>query len=158
MNAGPQSAKDKATKIVEVTGTGLSQADVEALLALAPGARDTLQKSAEEIAGIVMAERVTPDKLDEAREKARAIASNPPLSDPVLQRLLTQVSTDYIAPNTVLDKVQTDRRKKAARDAVNEVITTRLQGEVVVSKGELVTEEQVELLKTLGFTRSPSLP
>jgi cyclic-di-AMP phosphodiesterase PgpH len=158
VNAGPQSLQEKAAMVSESTGTSLSRTDIEALLSLDTEARTNLMTSAEKIASIVMEEQITPEDLDEAREKARSIASNPPLSDPVLQRLLMQLSSDYIAANAVLDKVQTDRRKKAAREAVNPVITTRLQGEVVVSKGEVVTDEQVELLKTLGFTRSTFSP
>ncbi len=158
VNAGQQSLQQKAATLSELTGTSLSGPDVEALLLLGAEARDNLETTAKKLASIVMEEQITPEGLDEAREKARSIASNPPLSDPVLQRLLMQLSSDYITANAVLDKVQTDRRKKAARDAVRPVITTRLQGEVVVSKGEVVTDEQVELLKTLGFTRSTFSP
>lgn len=156
-DALPLSPQERAALVIERTGTSLSPPDVEAMLVMPPDAWESIRRSATEIAAAVMEERVTPELLDKAREKARAIASQT-TTEASARSLVAALASDYVSPNAALDMVETDRRRKAARAAVKEVITTRLQGEVVVSKGEMVTNEQVDLLKTLGFTRSTFTP
>jgi cyclic-di-AMP phosphodiesterase PgpH len=68
------------------------------------------------------------------------------------------VATAALKPNLTLDAKETARRRKAARDAIKPVITTKLEGEVIISKGEIVTGDDVELLKSLGFKQATFTP
>ena len=153
----PVSLQERAAELSRRTGTSLSETDLGFLLLLPAEARADIRKSAEETAAIVMGEAITTDDLEEAREKARAIASQP-VAETEVRRLVAGISSDYIVPNSIVDVDETDRRKKAAGDAVRDVITTKLQGEIVVSRGEVVTPEQFELLKTIGYAKSSFIP
>jgi cyclic-di-AMP phosphodiesterase PgpH len=153
----PLTLQEKAGMVAQRTGTALTASDIEALLGLTSEQRSAMRDSALKIAGMVMEDQITQETLDKAREKAMSIALEPPV-DATIQKLTAETAATFLAANARLDRIETERRRTAARDAVKEVITTKLQGEVVVNKGEVVTEEQLELLKTLGFRRSTFTP
>jgi cyclic-di-AMP phosphodiesterase PgpH len=157
INALPLTTPEKVSRLVENTGSALPASQLEALFNLSPDQRSAVKTSNLLIAKAVMEGLITPEKLDEAKEEARIAASNEP-ADKAVQELAAQTVASFVTANARLDRMETERRKKAARNAVNEVITTRLQGEVVVNKGQVVTREQVELLKSLGFRRSTFTP
>ncbi len=147
----------KAAQVVEGTKTTVPASDIAQLLALEPEQRSAVEKAATQVSKMVMEERITIDSLSQAREKASNIAAEP-TADPNIQGLTAQIAAASIIANARYDKLETEARKEAARDAVKEVITTKLQGDVVVSKGEVVTRDELELLKSLGFTRSTFNP
>ncbi len=153
----PLTLQEKAAQVAQRTGTTLAASDIEALLVLTGEQRAVMRNSALQIAGMVMEERITAETLDKAKEKAKSLALEPPV-DPTVQRLTAETAAAFLIDNARFDRRETERRRTAARDAVKEVITTKLQGEVVVNKGEVVTTEQLELLKTLGFRRSTFTP
>jgi hypothetical protein len=141
---------DKAAELSEVE---LTETDLLALTALDASRRERLAESARGIVGTVMSEPVSSGDLAEARDRARssALATE---GDEESRRLLSEVAATFLLANRVIDRDETKRLEEAARESVDEVITTRLQGEIVVSEGEVVSSEQVDLLKTLGFARS----
>jgi putative nucleotidyltransferase with HDIG domain len=147
----------KAAEIINRTKTTLPASEIVGLLSLTPDQRASAQLTAKHITAVVMGGVITPDVLARAREQAKNLAVDP-LTDAGVQGITAAITAANVIPNTRFDKLETDRRKQAARDGVKEVVTTRLQGEVVVSKGEVVTEDEVELLKSLGFTRSTLNP
>lgn len=127
---------------------------ISGILALTPGERQVLLESAARSLSRFMEEGVTETNLEEVRERIKTGAGDV-TSDPKVQRLLGEVVAPFLLANSYIDRKETDRRRKAARDAVRPVITTKLQGEVIINKGEVVTAERVEMLKSLGF-RSPT--
>ena len=157
INVLPLSTEEKVAKLVERTGTTLPSPEIESLFPLTPDQRAAMQTSAERIVKTVLGELITQKTLVGARDRARGLAPGQHL-DPAIQDLTGETAASFITANARFDKLETDRRKNAARNAVSEVITTKLQGEVVVNKGELVTHEQLELLKSLGFRRSTFTP
>ncbi len=155
--ASPGTPEQKAGQVLAQTGVTVPAADVVALLALNPADRSSVERAAGQTVKTAMSGRVTIDNLAEARQRAADIPAGQAES-PQVQELAASVAPRFVGVNSVLDKAETDRRKEAAREDVREVITTRLQGEVVVSKGEVVTREKLDLLKSLGFTRSTFNP
>lgn len=146
---------DTAVQVAEVDrriGKNVYIRAVEDLLAMTPGRRRFVRDSALAAASKEMEKRVTADDLDEAYGEARQIVIEGS-SDEEVQRYAVEVLLAFLEPNSVVDKEETEKRKAAAREGVRPVITTRLGGEVLVEKGEVVSREKAELLKTLGFAR-----
>jgi len=131
--------------------------DLTALLALSPQKRREVRDVAVHSVGVVMDKGVSTGSLDAARSEARTSAGNS-TTDVAVRQVAGQISADTLKPNLVIDRVETDRRREAAREAIKPVITTKLQGEVIVSKGEVVTREEVDLLKSLGFKQPTFTP
>ncbi|MBU1672077.1 MAG: HDIG domain-containing protein [Actinobacteria bacterium] len=123
---------------------------VEALLAMDPEQRVAVENSALELAAGVMLENVTGENLSDNIGKLMAITGT--------GQQAAQVAAAFLEVNAVRDSADTERRREAAREAVKPVITTKLQGEVIINKGETVTAEQLDLLRRLGFQRPVFTP
>jgi len=123
---------------------------VGSLLDLSPAQRRQVHDVAFLAIDSVMKEDVTEDNLEEEVIKARRSA-DVSQQNAALKSVTGELVALLVQPNTLFDKRETDKRRKAARDAVKPVITTKLQGEVIVSKGEIVTGDEVDLFKSLGF-------
>ncbi|MCJ7744685.1 MAG: hypothetical protein MUP40_00145, partial [Actinobacteria bacterium] len=123
---------------------------VGSLLDLSPDQRRQVHDVAFLAIDSVMKEDVTEDNLEEEVIKARRSA-DVSQQNAALKSVTGELVVLLVQPNTLFDKRETDKRRKAARDAVKPVITTKLQGEVIVSKGEVVTGDELDLFKSLGF-------
>ncbi|MBN2167910.1 MAG: HDIG domain-containing protein [Actinobacteria bacterium] len=144
---------EKVRQVKEKVGDAVDPAIIEAILQL-PG--ETVQNSyapTVETAKKVMDEQVKPDELEQAKELARIDATEFS-KDPAIQVIAGEIASNYIKPNSNFNAEETEKRKTAAREAVSPVITTVLEGETIIGKGQIVSSEQASLLKTLGF-RSP---
>lgn len=150
-------ASEKANQIAERTRKNLYVPEIGRLLALDPAQRSQAQQIAGQALAQVMSGNVTAEKISDAYGEARRLATGMS-SDPDVQRVAGEIAAAFIEPNTLIDQVATDQRREEARKSVKPVITTTLEGEVIISKGEIATPEQVELLKTLGFKRSAFSP
>lgn len=56
-----------------------------------------------------------------------------------------------IQPNMVLDEINTNRAKTEAREKILPVIEEIVQNQKIVSKGQIISEEDLEKLKALGL-------
>lgn len=59
-------------------------------------------------------------------------------------------ASPFLQPNRVVDEEATTQRKQAARDAVEPVRVTVLQGESVIREGDITTAQALEKLEALG--------
>ncbi|MBN1289859.1 MAG: HDIG domain-containing protein [Actinobacteria bacterium] len=144
---------EKVGRVQEKAGDVVDSATIEAILQLSAETVQNLYAPTAETAGKVMDKQVKPDELEKARELAR-IEADGFSDDPTIQVIAGDIAADYIKPNSIFNAEETEKRKTAAREAVSPVITTVLEGEIIIGKGRIVTSEQASLLKTLGF-RSP---
>lgn len=56
-----------------------------------------------------------------------------------------------LLPNLSLDKAATLRAKQEASNAVEDVLVTVRQNQIIVRKGEVVSQEQMEIIRALGY-------
>ena len=73
-----------------------------------------------------------------------------PLTD-----LATEIMRSCVRPNMLIDEEATEARRQQARDAVETV--TRVKGEVIVRRGDIVTVAQYQMLSSLGLLKEDSL-
>ena len=123
------------------------------LLDLSPDQRKQVKDVVASAIGNVMKDDITENNLEEEAEKARKSASDS-MQNAALKAVAGELAALLVQPNTLFDKRETDKRRKAARDAVKPIITTKLQGETIVNKGEIVSADEVDLFKSLGFRQS----
>ncbi len=72
--------------------------------------------------------------------------------------LVSDLVKPFVSANSLRSPELTEAARQAARDAVVPVVTSYKSGETILRAGELVSEEQVEALQTLGLIRSGSQP
>jgi len=73
---------------------------------------------------------------------------------PEAKKVMAAVCESVLTPNLTLDEKETAYRKQLARQGVDPVRVNVTKGEVVVKKGELITEDKLAALKALGVYRS----
>lgn len=73
---------------------------------------------------------------------------------PEAKKVMVAVCGAVLTPNLTLDEKETAYRKQLARQGVDPVRVNITKGEVVVKKGEVITEDKLAALKALGIYRS----
>lgn len=153
----PITPEQKAQEAAERIKNSALAPHAGALLALDESARRRVRDSVVEALARAMSGGVSSGGLSEAREDATKDVADA-LADAREEEAAAAIVSAALRPNLVFSKEETERRKQAARDSIRDVVTTKLEGEVIVNKGEVVTGDQLELLKTLGFQRPTFTP
>ena len=65
-------------------------------------------------------------------------------------KLVAELVSAFIAPNSFSSRELTDAARQAARDAVQPVVQTYKPGEMVVAGGQIITPAQLEALRNWG--------
>lgn len=149
----PQVAVDNAIKMIGDRLSGSSDAHLSdsTLTALLTASDHNLQ-IAEDIASTsiyeAMNDKVGWNDLQRVQDKASASLPSSVLNDSI-RKALNEVLQSYITANYSFDANATKQNKQeAARNVDNVVIH---QGEVIVKKGELVTNDMIRQLKLVGL-------
>ncbi|MBU4301479.1 MAG: hypothetical protein KKE56_01800, partial [Actinobacteria bacterium] len=151
------SVQEKVNRLVSMFSGEIDAAVAEGALSMSARQRSSVQEASLEVIKRVMEGRVTGDTMDRAAQEAEAIAVEVS-TDPAVRGLSVLIAASFIQPNSVINEKETEKRREAARDAVTTVVTTWLEGEVIVEKEDVVTARQVALLKSLGFKKPTFTP
>lgn len=97
--------------------------------------------------------RILPSDLSAAREELRQSAMEMDISRS--KRLaLAEITETAIAANMFLNQEATANRRQEAISEVEAVEKTVRQGEIIVRKGDVVTETDIDILERLGLQKS----
>jgi hypothetical protein len=99
----------------------------------------------------VMSGQVREDRIEEARNRLPALVSVN-LSEEQAG-LVAALATPYIAPNSFYNDAATQAARGAAAEAVAPVSQSFVQGQIVISRGKVITEADLEALAALGLLR-----
>ncbi len=121
------------------------------LVALAPEQRAAARQVVTSAVVAEMEHGVHGGEVEAAVKSASARISGQ-TDDPDIRQAAQSVAAVAMKPNLIADQAETEGRRQAARKAVKPVVTTRLEGEIIVRRGTVVTPEVYDLLKSLGFT------
>lgn len=143
-----QAAVDSYNQIFSVN---LSLADYQYLLSLRSSTRAKLQSAINEILSGLYAGEIKAAELQDIKSGA---------SDQLLSYDLGAQSTQsgqsilqsVIRPNMILNEDATKIARAAARDSVSEVVYET--GQTIVTRGDVVTEHQIALLKEAGLIKT----
>jgi putative nucleotidyltransferase with HDIG domain len=87
----------------------------------------------------------------------RSIPSLVSLSlDETQAAIISELVEGFVTPNSLYDEEQTQAAQKAARDAVQPVTQEYKAGEIIVLRGQIVTEEQLEALRKFSLIEVPN--
>jgi len=65
--------------------------------------------------------------------------------------IASEIASTAILPTLFLNKEETEKRRQAAINSVEDVKKTIQKGQIIIRKGEVATAEQVTILSTLGL-------
>lgn len=97
---------------------------------------------------------IKPDGVESRKKQVdtELLALNVPRG---LHPFLSSLAKSCLRPNLVYDAQETQRRRERAQEAVDPVRLAK--GEIIVRRGQRVTEEHIQILKDLGLLRTGSL-
>ncbi len=108
------------------------------------------RRSAEQLATTVLTARFTADEMSDAVEQMREAAANLPYPAEV-REMIAGVVESSMRPTLKLDPAATEAARESAAEAVEPVVISKQAGENIVQKGEIVTAQQMEIIRRLGL-------
>lgn len=143
--ATPEQKRDDLSAIDDLA---LSDEAVEALLSFSDSDWARVGEQTINVLGRIMSGEVREDNLQAVRSTVpRQVFSLPEPQVPVATELVTQL----IRPNTFVDPEATEAARDSVRTSIPPVIRSFRSGQVVVSRGQVVSEADMEALVQLGL-------
>jgi len=153
--AGHLTVLERRAALREQVGVTLDPEAVAAGLSLDPAVLRQTQRAAEEVVAEVMADGVRLDQLDDARARVRRMLQASGLRGRALT-VASAVGQAAVRPNLFVDPAATRTLRREAAEAVQPVRVRVLRGEVIVRRGDRITEEHVQRLAALGLLGAPT--
>jgi len=130
-------------------GSQVDTATVTGLLALPSASLEKAEHNAEALVGGVMSGRIMAGDLAEARNQLTQSAGLIPMT--LAERyVVIAVGDAYLQPTMVEDADATTEARTAASDAVTPIVVLKQEGENIVSKGDIVTSRDIQMVRSLG--------
>jgi hypothetical protein len=142
-------AEQKLADLMTLRDLPLTAAEAGLILALEEDDWAAVQTEALTVLEQVMRSQVREDQLHDIRRSV-PVRLSVDLSDSQSQVVLLLVRP-LIVPNSVFNAEATEAQRQAARDAVEPVVRQIQRGQAIVTRGQVVTEEQLEALRVLGL-------
>ncbi len=143
-NSSPEQKQSDLTALSDVR---LDSNTIQQILALSPTRWDATQQEALSVLEQVMRNQIRADGLDAAQ---RGVISRVSLSFSEDQaRLVADLVTAFVVPNSLFSEDLTAAARQAARDAVEPVVQKYKAGETIVPGGEIITPADMEALTQL---------
>lgn len=149
---------DQKKTLAEGLGLNLTDTEVNELLEYDEAALTGLHKSIVAVMSEIMGAGVREDQVGTARKQIlQSLAGAPALSDldkKVATQLLTHVT---LYPTQVYDQRATQAKKEEILKQVEPVWQTVQKGQLIISRGEVITASHYDAMTALGYTtdRSP---
>ena len=126
----------------------------ETILDLNEARWDTVKAETLSVLEQVMHSEIRQGRSEEARRTIPALTS---ISLPEAQaELVGKLTPAFVAPNSLPDEEATLALEQAARDQVEVVEISYAQGETIISRGEVVSDLELEALQVYNLLRAPN--
>ncbi len=111
-----------------------------------------VRESTREIMNKHLNNRILPDDIETVKNSFEEEVEELDLSNDYQDMVLNILNTT-VQPNMNFNEEGTQQRKEEARENVEPVTRTVRQGEVIIRKGDVVTEEDIKVLEALGLQK-----
>ncbi|AIS52181.1 7TM receptor with intracellular metal dependent phosphohydrolase [Thermoanaerobacter kivui] len=136
-----------------VTSIILEENDIKVLLKIDDNALINMESMVLSTEKAIMARQITDDALPTVLNDAKSIIENSDIAGE-LKPVATKILSSVIVPNMIYNAYETNLAKKEAEEKVQPVMYKK--GQNIVVSGEVVTQQQIEILKSLGLLKSSS--
>lgn len=140
---------DRATQQAQAALEGLSAEDAQLLVSLSDASWGRIEGEARRLLAAVLAGEVRNDNVAQIKERLPARVSLELTA--VERRLVVVLVRPFIKPNLRVDEEATQAAREAAARAIQPVMVTVQEGQVIVRDGDPVTPEALEKLEYFGL-------
>lgn len=153
--AGDEKIEDTGQVISQIQqefGEEISEKTIVLLVKAPSELKNRVEETAVEIMDRKLKERILPGDLARVKDELAQEAMETDL--PKEYRLaLADILENMVRPNMILNREATQKRQEEAMAQVEPVKRTVRQGEVIVRKGDVVTEDDIKVLEALGLQK-----
>ena len=148
------SLQQKINDISALSDIRLAPNTIEQILALTPARWDAIQQESLNVLEQVMRRNIRDQEMDNV---IRTIPSLVSLSlDETQAAIISQLVEGFVTPNSLYDEQATQNARQAARQAVQTATREYKAGEMIVSRGQIVSADQLEALREFGLIEEPN--
>ncbi|MDP2181416.1 MAG: HDIG domain-containing protein [Actinomycetota bacterium] len=126
------------------------QAWIETAVGLDEVTLQQVRVSSEQLVTTVLSRRFTADEIESAIAQMRESADSMPY-DAAVRKMIAGVIEQSIRPTVAVDPAATVAAREAAADGLDAVVIVKQAGENIVQRGEIVSAEQIEIVRRLGL-------
>jgi putative nucleotidyltransferase with HDIG domain len=143
---------EKLNDLAALQDLNLSQEAAQNILLLDDSAWQNVHQETIVVLEQVMRSSIRQNRLDEARRSIPALVS---LSIPESQaNIVAELAAGFVAPNSFYSETLTEQAQDEARAAVQPVVRTFLTNEVIVGRGRVISDADLEALQQFGLVQA----
>jgi putative nucleotidyltransferase with HDIG domain len=146
----PASATDKVDKLQHALFVQLPNTVLEGLLSLDEQSLSKAEEQTKTLLHKYFQRGLRDDDLDIARKHIVIETEELGLNQDV-ETVVAGISQTLLSPNFILNVKETDKRKQAALAGIDPVRETVKKGQVIVRRGDVVTDDQIHVMEELGL-------
>jgi putative nucleotidyltransferase with HDIG domain len=148
------SLEQKTADLAALSDVKLQPHTVDQILSLAMPLWDAIQQESLSVLEQIMRRSIQDKDMELV---TRSIPSVVSLSlDETQANIVSELVEAFITPNSMYSAEATEDARRAAREAVAPVTQQYKAGEIIVSRGQIVTEGQLEALRHFGLIKEPN--
>ncbi len=146
-----KSIEEKVSYLTNLLGGKYPDSAIQTVLNLPLSKNQELKEETLIIAQEIMGESIKPNEVDFVKNEIGAIVEQNENIEPVYVPLVTSVLQNNIKPTAVYDPDATEQAKEKAKLQTPPHMISVLEGQTIVTEGEIVEEDDIEILKQLGL-------
>ncbi|NPA30830.1 MAG: HDIG domain-containing protein [Chloroflexi bacterium] len=141
--------EEKVLDLLRLKEVNLSPDEARQILNLDDEAWNRVKREAQRVLIEVMQAPIREDRVDEAR---RAVSARVSFDlTPIQARLVEKLAAAFVAPNVLYNPQRTAEAQEEARRSVQPVVRAFRRGEIVVPRGKVLDEADLEALEHFGM-------
>jgi putative nucleotidyltransferase with HDIG domain len=152
--AAPGDLTARARVLRQAAPFPLDEPAVLAALTVEPQELQSARTLTLQVVDRAMKEGIRSGELAEAHRKARLYIRALPVAGRTMT-LVSEVAAKTLQPNLVMDQAATQNLRRRAMDFVEPVRGRVLRGEIIVRRGEVVTQVHLQKLAAVGLVSEP---
>ena len=145
--------EERANRLKGLMTGLLPEKTITLLPVIAPAEVDQLEEAARTILRKYLYRGIRDEELENVRRQANSDIEKLGFGD-VGAQVLADVIQPQLRPNFVLNQRETELRRQAALRKMEPIRITVKSGQIVVRRGDVVTDEQVQMMMELGLHRA----
>jgi len=145
------SFEEKVEYLSNLLGNVYPEPIILSVLELSIEENNFLAEKTQEIAKQVMRDEIRPTELDFVKNKTMELIKNDKDIKNEHISIITAVLQKNIQPTAVFDPVATENAKEEAKQNTPPHIVSITKGQIIVSEGEIVSQNDIQILTKLGL-------
>src|SRR5258706_532992 len=143
-----------ASAPLQAGDVSLKPETIQQIIALTSARWDTIQQEALSVLEQVMRRSIRDQDVDTMRHSVPSLVSLSLNEDQAA--MVAELVTAYVSANSLYNADLTEAAKKSAREAVRPVTEEYKSGEMIVLRGQIISQAEYEALQQFGFIKEAS--